>query len=362
MKILTRYILIEFIKPLLLSLLAFSVIILIIRVFDEMHLIMEFKPSVVVTFKYFLFQVPGLLIQIVPIAVLMAVLFSLSRLSKNSELIAMRSGGVSIFLVAVPLFFSGLAVCLCSILINESIVPITTKWTNRTKTVQILHQPESSANKYRQNLSFIGAGGQIYHFGAFDGNNNTLSDILILEFEPNSHLKSRLDAKAAKFENGEWFFYDGYLRAFDDNDSEISVQPFEKISIGLPEKPGDFLKEQKEPRELNMLELIAYINQLKHNGSDYHKEMVELNEKVAFPFGCVILAILGIPWGWSMRKYSGVVISFGICLLVAFFYLGGMQIGHSLGDSGVISPFLSMWIMNIVFAVLGPIFLIWKNR
>jgi lipopolysaccharide export system permease protein len=362
MKILTRYILIEFLKPFILSLFAFSVIILIVRVFNEMHLIMEHKPTIWVTFKYFFFQIPELLIQIVPIAVLMAVLFSLSQLSKNNELIAMRSGGVSIYLVAIPLFFSGLAICFLSIFLNESLVPLSTKLTNQTKSADILHQPEAEANKYKQNISFIGAGGQLYHIGAFDGIANTLSDVLILEFGPDSHLKSRLDAKAAKYENGQWVFYDGYLRAFDESDNEISAQSFDRLPLSLPEKPGDFLKEQKEPKELNMAELIAYIHQLKQNGSDYHKEMVELNNKIAFPFGCVILAILGVPWGWSMRKYSGVVFSFGVCLLVAFFYLGGMQIGHSLGDSGVISPFFSMWIMNILFAIGGPFLLVWKNR
>ncbi len=327
-----------------------------------MHLIMEFKPNFVSTLKYFFFYLPGFIIQIIPIACLFGVLFSLSSLSKGNELIAMRAGGINIYYVAIPLFLSGIIICVSSIFFNEFVVPKSESMKRKIKSVEILHQPEAESNKFRQDISMIGAGGQLYHIGAFDGTTNTLSDVLILEFGPDSRLKSRLDAKAAKFENGQWIFYDGYLRAFDDTDAEISAQPFDKMLLTLPEKPGDFLKEHKEPSELNMAELVAYVNQLKTNGSDCHKELVELYYKFASPFGCVILSILGVPWGWTMRKYSGVVTSFLICMAVGFVYLGGMQIGQHLGEAGVISPFLSVWIGNIIFALLVPLMLIWKNR
>ena len=362
MKVLTQYILTEFLKPFLMAVAGFSVLFLLVQIFNDMHFIMEFKPNFWVALKYFSLHIPGFIIQIIPIACLFGVLFSLSSLSKGNELIAMRAGGINIYYVAVPLFLSGIIICVSSIFFNELVVPKSEAMKRRVKSVEIVHQPEAEANKFRQDISMIGAGGQLYHIGAFDGTSNTLSDILILEFGPNSHLKSRLDANAAKYENGQWFFYDGYLRVFDDTDTEISAQPFDKMPLNLPEKPDDFLKEHKEPNELNMTELLAYINQLKSNGSDCHKELVELYYKFASPFGCVILSILGVPWGWTMRKYSGVVTSFLICMAVGFVYLGGMQIGQHLGEAGVISPFLSVWIGNIIFALLVPLMLILKNR
>lgn len=362
MKILTRYILSEFFTPFILSLAGFSVLILVIQVFNDIKIILEFKPGFFLTLKYFSLQVPELLVKIIPIAILMAVLFSLSRLSKNSELIAMRAGGVSVSLVAIPLFFTGVAVCLLSIFLNEAVVPKTAMMVRHAKVVEIQHQPEQTASQVRQNISMIGAGNQVYHIGSFDGASQTMTDILILEFGMENHMKTRLDAKSAHYEDGRWIFANGYLRVFDDTDTEISTQAFDRLPMDLAEKPSDFLKEQKELQELGLVELAAYIRQLKANGSDYHKELVELNKKIAVPFGCIILAILGVPWGWTMGKFSGIVFSFGVCLMVAFFYIGGMEVGHQLGDSGVLSPFVSMWIMNILFGIIGPWLLIRKNR
>ncbi len=362
MKVLTRYILGEFTKPFVLALAGFSVIVLVVQVFNDMHLLMEFKPGIGVTLKYFFFFLPSFMVQILPIACLFGVLFSMGTLSRGNELIAMRSGGVDIYRIAVPLFFAGAAICVLSLLFSELVVPTAEARKRHTKTVEITHSPEESANLSRQNISMVGTEGEIYHIGSFDGSTNTMTDILVLEFDSDMRLKSRLDARVARYENSQWIFFSGYQRAFDDTGAEISDQAFDRAAIPLPEKPADFLKAQKEPGELNMVELTSYIRQLKHNGSDYHKELVTLYLKFASPFGCVIMVILGVPWGWSMRKYTGVIASVGICTLVAFAYIGGMQIGQHLGESGLVSPFLSVWIANVIFAVIGPILLVWKNR
>jgi lipopolysaccharide export system permease protein len=327
-----------------------------------MNFILEHKSGLWLTLKYFIFQIPALLMKIIPFAILMSVLMSLSFLSKHNELLAMRSVGVSVFLLVVPIFFMGVFICGASFVFNEIVVPEANQRVRHTKRVEIEKQPAESVNRTRHNITMVGFNNQIYFIGTFDGAANTMRDVLILDFRPGAHLKSRLDAKSAKYENGQWVFMDGYLRAFNESDNEITAKAFDRMNVDLPEKPGDFLKEQKEPQELNFAELLVYVRQLKRNGSDCHKELVDLYAKTALPFGCVILAVLGIPWGWNMRKYSGIAISFGVCLLAAFFYLGGMEIGQGLGKQGFLSPFLATWLMNLLYAVIGPVLLIWKNR
>lgn len=332
------------------------------QIFQDIHLLMEFKPSFWITLKYFFFYIPGFMVQIIPISCLFGVLFSLGGLSKGNELIAMRSGGVNIYLLAVPLFFTGVVICILSLCFSEFVVPYSETQKHHTVWVQISHHPEESTDLSRQNISMVGSEGQIYHIGSFDGSTDIMTDVLVLSFDSNNRLKGRLDARSAKYENGQWIFFEGYQRSFDDTGTEVADQGFDRMAIPIPEKPGDFLKAQKEPGQLNMVELAAYIRQLKHNGSDYHKELVTLYLKFASPFGCIIMIVLGLPFGWSMRKYTGMIASVGICVLVAFAYIGGMQIGQHLGESGMVSPFFSVWIANVLFAVIGPILLVWKNR
>ena len=104
MKVLTQYILTEFLKPFLMAVAGFSVLFLLVQIFNDMHFIMEFKPNFWVALKYFSLHIPGFIIQIIPIACLFGVLFSLSSLSKGNELIAMRAGE-SIFITLPSHYF-----------------------------------------------------------------------------------------------------------------------------------------------------------------------------------------------------------------------------------------------------------------
>jgi len=361
MRILTRYILREFVAPFLLAMLSFSIIILVVRVFEDIRFIMDNKPAFALTVKYFVLQVPFLLLQVTPVAVLMAVLFSLGRLSKGSELVAMRAGGVSIFLVTAPLVAAGLIVTLLSIVFNETIVPRANHQMEKIKYEQIKKGQPRKQQVVHQ-LSLRGAYNRMYHIGTYDGAQRTMADILLLEFDQGIRLKSRLDARSAVWRDGRWVFKDGYFRVFDGTGAELSAQPFTEMPMELPEKPDDMLNEQKEARELNMMELMAYIRQLKMAGSDYQKELVELHLKVAFPFACVVLVLLGVPTGWNLGKYSGVAASFGICLVVAFFYLGLIQVGHALGSSGILPPVLAVWVANFLFGGIGGWLLFKRNR
>jgi lipopolysaccharide export system permease protein len=362
MKLLTRYVLVEFLKPFFLALAGFGVIVLLAQVFQELQLIREYKPSFGTTLLYFGYFLPNFMVLVMPLACLFGVLFSLSILSRGNELIAMRSGGANIASVAVPLFFAGSIIGFFTLLFNETIVPKAEEMKSRIREVQIKHQPETSLNKVRQNLALVGRDGQIYHIGVFDGSQNKVTDFLMLDFSQTGHLRSRVEAGSGDYVDGVWIFRMGSRHVFDENDNEIGSQTFQVLSFPLKEKPSDFLKEQREARQMSFTDLSAYIRDLRNNGSDVHKEEVYLFYKFATPFGCIILALLGVPWGWTMRKYSGGVFSFAICIIVGFVYIGGMEIGQHLGESGVVSPFLSVWIINFIFAGLTPLVLAWKNR
>lgn len=362
MKVLARYILSEFFKPFLLSLAGFTVIFLIVQIFNDMRLIMEFKPGPWLTLKYFFFFIPGFAVQITPIACLFGVLFSMGALSRGNELIAMRSGGLDIYQAAIPLALAGLIICGASLIFSEWVVPPSETMKHHTVWVQISKHQEETENSFRQNISMVGIEGGVYHLGSFDGATDRMADIVMLNFDEDKRLKSRLDAQSAQYQDGQWVFFKGYQRTFDAEGKELVSQPFEKLAVTIPEKPSDFLTVEKDPNRMTILELTNYVRQLKHSGSDHHKELTTLYLKLASPFGCVIMIILAVPWGWTMRKYTGAIASFGISALVAFAYIGGMQIGQNLGNSALAPPFLSVWITNVIFAVVGPALMAWKNR
>lgn len=351
MRTLTKYLLREFIGPFFISLGAFSVIILVVRIFDEIRMIMDHRPPFAITVQYFFYQLPFLILQITPLAVLMAVLFALNRLSRNGELIALRAGGIGLFQTARPFLTAAAAVFVGIFLFNEAVVPKTQEKARYLKWVKI-EKKEPPRKIHRRQAAFRGEGGRMYYLGEVWGDRNEAREVLILEFSAPLQLHSRLDAKKARWKEGRWTFENAMLRLFDENGSVLSARSFETLELVLPEKPSDFLEKQREPREMGFLELWVYLQKLRRSGLDDRKEAVEWHLKIAFPFSSVILALLGLAWGWRHQRGGSIAASFGICLLVAFAYVGLLEVGHALGDSGVLPPF-AVWLPNLLFGAGG---------
>ena len=86
---------------------------------------------------------------------------------------------------------------------------------------------------------------------------------------------------------------------------------------------------------------------------------VEYHKKFAIAFACLIFVLIGIPVG-IMTKTSSIGTSFTVSSIVFLFYYSSLVAGEEFADRGFMSPFLSMWMANIVFGVLG-IFLVYLS-
>ena len=114
-----------------------------------------------------------------------------------------------------------------------------------------------------------------------------------------------------------------------------------------------------EEEAINKNELKKNYNRLNLNKdkittlkSDVRKYQVEIHKKYAIAFACVIFVLIGAPIG-MMTKTSGVGMSFSVSAIVFLIYYGALTLGEELADKGIVSPFLAMWISNIVFSIIG---------
>jgi lipopolysaccharide export system permease protein len=111
---------------------------------------------------------------------------------------------------------------------------------------------------------------------------------------------------------------------------------------------------------MNIRELKKYILTLRKRGDPVKGELVELYSKISFPLAIFIIALIGAPLALGIGR-GGFFLNFGISIAIAFTYWGVISLGKSLGKGGMLPPFLSAWIANLIFAGLG-IYLICKAR
>ncbi len=359
MKILSRYIASEFLKALLFAALAFLLIYIVVDVFEKMDRFLDHHVLLQHVLLYYLYQVPYTTVLILPVAVLLASLFSIGQLARNHELVAMKSSGLSLYRILAPLFGLGFLLSLMVLVMGEVAIPYFNQQKFKAESRYIDKVPPIDWTN-RTNVFYRGTQGRMYYIQHFDGKNKALTDVVIYEFNPEGKLVKRIDAVQAAWGNDRWTFRQGYLRTFDLQGNELTPQHFETLTLpDLRETPQDFQREDKDPQSMGFFELYDYISRVRRGGGEAQKETVDLYLKISFPFANLIIILFGAPLASNPRR-SGAAFGFGVSLMICFLYWGFVQLGRALGHHGTLNPFLSAWLANLVFGSIGGV-LLWKT-
>lgn len=365
MRILEKYILKEFIGPFLFGVFIFTIILVSGGIlFKIVKFIIEYKISIILASKLFLFSLPSILILTFPMSVLLASLLTFNRLSSDGEIIALKAGSINIFSVILPIIIFSLLIGVLSHFLGETLVPYSKYIYNKTVNEKVKKQAFKKEGyiliKSPQDKPQL-----LFYWKEFDEKSKELKEICSIEFKNGKPIQT-INAKSAVFEKNTWYFKDGVFLQFDDNGNFKNVLYFKEKNMQLKDSIDDLKMQQKEPEEMNIWEIKSTIYALKRSGSPEDRKKisllyVELNNRYAFPFSTLIFALLGIPLGIKKIRSSSSV-GVGISAILIFIYYVIFTFLTAWGKAGTLHPAIASWGANITFGVIG-FFLIGKvNR
>lgn len=361
MRILDKYIFSNFAKLYLIILISFLSIFLIVDIFERFSDFLGKGVPLYLFALYFIYRIPYIFVLTSPVAMLLGGLFLMNNLSKHNESIAIRTSGISLIRLALPIIIFGLLVSISVLVFGEYVLPYAEEKREYVKKVKIEHHKIQDI-KMRSKIHYKQDQNNLYYIDFFDGYRNKMRFVDITSFDGSQgQITKKIQAKEAIWEDNKWNFYDCYIRKFQYN-KLISSQKFSHIILpDIKIKPIDLIKSHKDPMQMNFFELRDYIERLRKIGEKHQKELVELYLKISFPFVNLIIVLFSIPIASiPMRhKWRGLIFAFGT--FICFIYLSSIRIGQSLGYNEIVSPFISAWLANIIFAIIG-LFLIIKSE
>ena len=358
-KILDRYLLQEFLKALLYSLLSFVFIFIIVDLFEDIARYIDKRVGLLTICRFYFFQIPSITVLIIPVAALLSCFFSVGSLSRRNELTAILTSGISLRRALLPLLLFGILLSLSVFLMEDVLVPYGNKVKGRIEDVEINQRPPTNPY-YKKNFNYLGEEGRVYRAELFDGGKKELVNVTYYEFGKGSSLLRRIDAEKAVWAEEGWVFLRGVMRTFGEDGEEELVNFGELPLPQLKETPLDFSREEKDPEEMSIFELRRYIYKKKRGGEGVEKEEVDLHTKFSFPLANLIVILFGAPLAAKVRR-SGVAFGFVLSLTLCFLYWGLLQIAKALGQNGTLPPFLAAWFPNLLFGA-GGLILIWRAR
>ena len=362
LKTLDRHVLREFLLYLLLGLCAFIGIYLIVDLFEKIDTFVDHRADTAAIFSYYLYSLPVILLQVLPVAMLLASVLAFGQLRKFNEITAMQSCGLSPLRITGPVLIVGLLISGGSFLLSEMVVP--QAYARREETLEVtIKQKRPEASAERSDIDYIGRGGRIYVAKRFDPRVPVLAEVSIQQRgsgEARARLWRRVDALEALWTPGGFLeMRNGTVRIFQGETETMAA--FRRYGDSrLVEQPDEFMRVENDPFSMSRSQLSDYIGRIREGGASVSKYLVDYHLRVAFPMVNFIMVLLGTCL--SLRIMRGTVaLGFGITISLGFIYYGFLRVGQALGYAGDLSPLLAAWMGNLAFGLLGGI-LFWRTN
>ncbi len=347
--ILERYVTRAYLKNFCLILPSFTAIYLIVDFFEKIDRLLRAHVQFITVVAYFTTKVPLVVGQIMPAAVLLAVMITLAILSRHHETIAIKSSGIDILLLFRPLLVMAGGFCLVLLTLNLYLIPWGNQKLHTIWETEVEKKPIRSLVKLER---FWYKGDRaIYNILMYDKFAQTLEGVKIYLFDEKFRLLQLLVADRARWTGQDWLFAQGFVQNFRD-DGTTSGETFETRRLTLTERPENFGTLEKKVTEMDISELAAYIRRLERDKYDSTPYWVDLHGRFAAACTPLIVTLIGGSL-ILLREKSSMAVGITVGIGIVFFYWLTMGFFSSVGQVGRLPAMLATWLPNIIFGAGG---------
>ena len=356
LKILNGYVFRELFSPFLVSLLIFSMILLMGRTLKFSDLLINKGLALLDLGQLITYIFIPFLVYIIPMSVLLSVLLALGRLSVDNEITSMKSSGISLYQLIVPVgAFSFIAFCLTGMIIIYAY-----PWGFASL--------REFAYKIARTSSEIGLQERVFN-DSFDGmiiyvdkisvRGGSIQGIFISD-RRDPAISTTILAREAFIESDpaalsiNMRLYNGQFHRVSNDLETIQMGNFDTYDIVLDLKSafGELKKKKRKYREMSLSEMIRSLKMSGMQKQELNEIKIEYHKKFAIPFASFVFGLIGIPLG--IRKIrGGKSYGFTISLMVILAYYLLMLMAETLAKNSLLRPLFAMWLPNAVLGTLG---------
>lgn len=300
---------------------------------------------------FFTFRIPFIVAQIFPVAILLSVLIVFGLMTKHNEIIALKSGGVSIYQLLKPVLLLGISASVFLFFFSEAVVPITVEKANRIWLWDV-KQKRSAIISKEKNI-WLKDKQLITHIRYYSKAQKTVFGLTLNHFDDNFRLIRRTDAEKGVFKNGKWVLHEVMEQRLEENGKDYAVTFHEMLTLSLPMSPQRLETVVKKSEEMNFRELLAYVRKVEAEGYDAGTYRADLYAKTAFPFVCVIMCLVGMSIPLRSQRKEGLPLGIAYGIGIAFLYWIFHSFCMSLGYGEMLPPLIAAWTANVLFSCFG---------
>jgi lipopolysaccharide export system permease protein len=357
-RIIHRYLLSLFLRHLALCLAGFLALYLVVDFIEKISNFLGHGTPWGSVLTYFLAQIPNVAILLIPVATLASVLITLVLLARNSEIVALKGSGVSLWNLSAPFLGAGALLSLLVFLLGNFVTPMTSEVANRIWEGEVMsRRADDSVSQvedvWSRDLRML------EHFATYREAEREATGVTVILLDDSLGLARRVDAERAVFGEDGATFYGAAVKTYRDGPpGRPKGFAFERAPefflAGFPQPPpGLGRHSERDPNELSVGELTEGIRLLRAEGFNPVRQVVDLSFKFSRPLTTLIMVIVGLPIGLWREKGGSIALGLVPGLVLSFAYLVTLELSRSIGYAGFLPPPIAAWLPNCFFLLLG---------
>jgi len=353
---LRRYFLREVAVPFLMGIGLFTFILLIARMLKLVELVVNRSVPIFEIAKLFAYILPTFLEVTVLMALLLSVLLSFGRLSADSEIVALKTSGISLYQMVLPVGAFTVLVTILALLIALYARP----WGNSNLKASLYEIAKTRASAgLRERVFNDDFAGLVIYVEHVEPPGDRLVGILIADSRDPNQRNTILAQNGFLVGNEQAHavtlrLIDGSIHTFLPGEKSYHKTDFRTydVNLNLAVALARFSQREKDAQEMTLGELRAAIATRAAAGRSVNAELVELHRKFSLPFACLVFGLVGVPLGVqpvrAVRSRG-----FSVSLALIFLYYLMLTAGEATAEKGKLPAIVALWIPNVVFGALG---------
>lgn len=360
MRLITRYLLREFLGPLLVCLMAFNAIFLVFDLFDHVSNFLEAKLPWPLILRYYASLIGIYSHWFTPASLMLATLYTMWNLSRNSEITAMRASGISFNRLAAPFLAVSFVAAVATAASAEWFVPDASAWSTRLKAMKF--DAGAVRSDLRKQHPFYNATARrlwiFAHVDVFSEQGFAATDgaVTVTQERPDGINEWSVSAERAAYLDGAWWFTRPRYTRYGIDGGEL---PATEAPMGSPnlvrmvefdETPRDMFLEAR--REWGTYSIRDMVRVLRHEPVHDPAKRFDLHYRIASPWACVVITLFAVPAGLTTAR-QGVLRGIFTALAAFFGFYALTHMGVFLGKQGLLAAGVAAWYPNVVCLAFG---------
>jgi lipopolysaccharide export system permease protein len=307
--------------------------------------------------KLILYLMPALLLFTIPLALIIAILIGIGRLSRDNEYTVLKACGLSLHQIAAPVLAASLIAFCLAALTSFFLIP---KGNLEAKNLLFRVVKQKASVGIKEKVFNDDFRGIVIYADRIPMNGDSMEGVLLYEETTVDEPSTIIATKGTLVSNPQSMTVTLRLENGSIHTVDAGFKNYKKVDFSTYDVRLDFKGSAADEKrvkfskidEMTLWDLRDQIDNPDPQGPSRRELIIEFNQRLASPFTCLIFAILGIPLGIQSSR-SGKMMGFTIGLSLVMVYYVFLLYGKALGETGSIPPVIGVWTPNVLFMAAG---------